>query len=213
MKKKLILLILILFLCSCGKEKIYYCINGELDGTECIITTLKDAEASCRKGYTKVGYVCKERRDAIANVKCDTGYHAESGTCVSDETVEFKKKYYCNEQLFSNIESVRLSGEECVYELCVAYMDNGACKTKVIANDQALETTDGCPSGSQEIYGVCRKVKQGKVTYTCDEGKLNGKYCILDNSTGVIYSCPEGQELVGYECQSEIRVPAKVKES
>ncbi len=212
MKKRILLLLAVLLLCGCGTEKTYYCLNGELDGDECIIENYKDAIASCRDGYTKVGYVCKERKDAHSEINCREGYTAESGMCISNEPVEPEIKYECNDKIFPDTISHTLVENMCSYEVCLI-REGGECLESTTMESPAITKEINCPKGTKDIYGTCRKIAQGKIKYSCDEGKLNGKYCILENSIGVIYSCEEGSELVGYDCVTKTRVPAKVKES
>lgn len=212
MWKKIVLIISVLFLCSCGKVT-YYCINGELDGNECIISSSKEATSTCREGYTKVGYVCKERTEASGYTVCDEGYVATGNTCISEDIVARESTYTCDKSNYKDAISVTLKDNVCVVKTCDEY-DGDKCVSEIEYEDNASLNVGSCPRGTEEVYGECHKVRGGRTTYTCNEGTLSGKYCILDNSVGVSYSCDsDDEELVGYECISKTRVPAKQKEN
>ena len=143
MKKRILLLLAVLLLCGCGTEKTYYCLNGELDGDECIIENYKDAIASCRDGYTKVGYVCKERKDAHSEINCREGYTAESGMCISNEPVEPEIKYECNDKIFPDTISHTLVENMCSYEICLI-REGGECLESTTMESPAITKEINC---------------------------------------------------------------------
>ncbi|MGN1337738.1 MAG: hypothetical protein ACI4WW_04605 [Candidatus Coprovivens sp.] len=211
MKKCLFLIVFLFILCGCEEKVSYYCINGELDGSECVLTERKDAYMSCREGYTKVGFVCKERVDATPQVTCPEGYYPSSSVCVSDETVDRKQTLICNTEGISGSIDAKLVNGECEVRVCLEHDEDGAC----ISFDSYIVEPEikygDCPKGYEDVYGVCKKYVYGRTNYFCEEGTQNGKYCILDKTVSVTYSCDEGEELMGTECLVTRRVNAQVK--
>lgn len=93
-EKIIVLCICILFLCSCGKKEMeFYCEEGVLKGSRCLITEEKNAEYTCEEGFNfnEESKKCENiiSVQASYDIVCDGGYYLENGKCISEEDLPY----------------------------------------------------------------------------------------------------------------------------
>ncbi len=169
-------------------KKSYYCTEGTLDGTSCVISGTKEVDA-------KLTYKCSTGK--LSGTKCII-----SGT----KEVDAKLTYKCS--------TGKLSGTKCIIsgtreeDAKLTYR----CTTGTLNGTKCINTTRvevdakkvySCQVG--KLNGTKCEIKDVQTTekvYTCKYGTLNGTKCIITTteSRNPIYYCKAGYTLADKKC-------------
>lgn len=198
--KKVIMLIAICLLCSCG-EKELVCDRGLLSGEDCIVYVTQDIRKSCKPGfeYEEETNRCVSRMTIDAKPKfiCNKGYYQGDGKCISNEIFAQKLDRYCVSDRIADDDELSTTEErnsECWEKICIEVNEDGTCK-KFEENKIDYKVQWGCPDGSKKIDGECRKISYQGKSYSCELGTLDGKKCIIESTSDVVLGCSEGYTL------------------
>ena len=200
MKRKIFILLAILLITSCGEKK-FVCDNGELAGDQCLVREIKETIKSCQ-----VGYEYNEERNlcintmtiaAKRNFKCNSDSYIGDGKCISNEYFIKTVERQCispNIQEGDTLSTTEDREDGCYEKICVNVLEDGTCgeyqENKI---DYTVKTY--CPEGTTEVGDVCRIISYQGRDYSCELGTLDGKNCIIENTSEVTLKCEDGYTL------------------
>ncbi len=199
-KRRLVILIAILFLTSCG-SKTLVCERGELAGEQCMIRTTKEIINTCPLSYEydEEKNICVNSMSIDAKPKfiCNKGYHQGDGKCISDKIYGQTFEKHCISKNIAEddeLSTTEVRDNSCYEKICIKEAEDGSCaefkETKI---DFTVDWA--CPDGSKQIDGECRKTSYQGVKYSCEIGTLKGKKCIIEKTVPVTIKCDEGYTL------------------
>lgn len=200
MKRRILLLISILLLTSCG-EKTLTCDRGELSGEQCIIHETKEVSYKCQPGYD---YDKKLKQcvnlmtiDAKPKFICNKGYYQGDGKCISTKVYAQTYERHCISKNISDddeLSTTEAREDGCYEKICLEVADDGTCaefkETKI---DYTVDWA--CPDGTKQIDGECRKTSYQGKSYSCEIGTLDGKKCIIEKTSEATIKCDDGYTL------------------
>lgn len=201
--RKVLILIAILLLTSCGKEQVFVCDRGELAGEQCIVNETKDVVKTCQPGYEY-----NEEKDLCVNTLtidakpkfiCNKGYYAGDNKCISEQVYG---QVYAKECISKNIdEDDKLSKTEvrkdgCYEMICEKEAEDGTC-AKFKEKKIDFTVSWSCPDGTKKLKedGECHKVSYQGKKYSCELGTLDGKKCIIEQTDKPTVKCDDDYTL------------------
>jgi len=162
---------------------------------KCVINGSKELTNVCEEGYSLENNVCKkvEEKDAIENKKCNEGYYLSGNICVSNTNYNKLKKEECLAPNGNNVVGASVVDGVCLVSYCSGYTD-GVCSA---GSSEPIDFTISyyCPTGTREINGVCKKVINYNTEYTCEEGSLSEKKCLINIEKEATLGCEAGYVL------------------
>lgn len=219
LKNYFIFILLLLIVTGCGKkEKSFYCDEGTLKNDKCETVISMDATTSCDEGYELKDNTCvkEEKTDAKSTTKCDSGYELKNGTCVSKTATDKVIEHYCVESYTQHKESngwyyqaLRVENSACILRICKSGPNKDCYEAPAEAKGRLV-----CPKNTKEISGKCYKTATPKTTYSCENGTLDGKKCVITTTKETNKNCEENYTYneTTTKCEKIEITDAKVKE-
>ncbi len=163
-----------------------------IEDGECYHITKSEAKPSstCEEDYTLVADTCQSIRDfpKVSEQFCEVP---------SSEIRQDATSRVIDGRCMVNVCQTRVQpGEEAQYPQHKV----GDC---LIGEEYEVDFTTQrvCPDGTREIGGVCKRVAAPKTEYTCEEGTLEDKNCIVKEKIESKHTCEQGytyNELIKY---------------
>lgn len=186
----------------------------------CKYDTITDMVYTCPSNYTlNNNNFCEKitKEYAKENKICEGGYKLVNNKCISNEATPMIETPSCDAFSGYSHDIPLNNGKITIHKenLISAEIDSKrqACNIKWCKDPETIDweikeclgTISGtdydkdlyhikksCPSNQTEINGVCHKTTNYKTEYTCDNGELNGKKCIIEDVIEATYTCPAG---------------------
>lgn len=201
MKKIFILVFMILILSSCNdNEKTLTCGVGVLEDGKCKVVETMDVSFKCRDGYTynEETSMCENTItiDAKKVSYCPDGYFIGSDNwCFSDKEYDKVDTIICesdNIEEDDQFSSTYVTDDNrCVEKLCTKVSEDGKSCEEFKETELKVEVKNGCPSGTKNDNGVCRKKYWMTKEYSCELGEKDGKKCIIEDSIKMDSYCED----------------------
>lgn len=199
MKKRILLLVAILFLTSCGNKN-FVCDRGELSGEQCIVHEEKEVTKACQPGYeyNEESNLCENvlTIDAKPKFLCNKDYYAGDSRCISKKIYAQTFERHCISDKIAEDDELSTTEERedgCYEKICVKEAEDGTC-AEFEENKIDYTVAWSCPSGTkkEKTDGECHKISYQGVSYSCEIGELKGKKCIISKTAEVTIKCDEG---------------------
>ncbi len=200
MKKRIIVLCMMLFLTSCG-SKTLVCDRGELTGEQCLVHETKEVMKVCQPGYeyNEERNLCINSITIDAKPKfiCNKGYYAGDGRCISTQVFAQTYEKHCvskNIDEDDELSTTEVREDVCYEKICTKEAEDGSC-AEFKENKIDFTINWGCPDGTKQIDGECRKTSYQGKKYSCELGTLNGKKCVIEQTSDATIKCEDGYTL------------------
>lgn len=219
MKKRTLILMSLLLLTSCGREKTLICDRGELAGEECLVRETVELTKICQAGYEydSERNLCVNKIEIDAKPKfiCNQDYYVGDGKCISNEFFIKTIERQCispNIPEGDTLSTTEVKDDGCYEKICIKANDDGTC-AEYQENKIDYTVNSYCPEGTKEVEGVCRKIAYQGKSYSCELGTLDGKKCVIEQTSEVILKCDDGYTLNEKEnvCERTIYEKAYLK--
>ncbi len=180
--KKIIILLLICLLTSCGNK--LSCENGTLEGKKCKIVLDETPQMVCPNGYNLNEETNKCENilviDARPEYICPDGFTDGGDRCISIESYDKVEKKEC---LTDKEEAEAFEKDNVCYEkVCITKAEDGSC-TEYSETPIDYKVSMVCPDETGIAFGECHKIVWQNKDYNCKLGtydKKNKKCVIVD---------------------------------
>lgn len=191
--KKIIILLLICLLTSCGNK--LSCEKGTLEGEKCKIVLSESPIMACPGGYelNKETNKCENKLiiDAQPNYICPYTYENGGDRCISIVAYDKEEKKECVTTK-EGAEAIE-KDDVCYEKTCTTKAEDGTC-LEYIETPIDYKVTKVCPEGTNIAFGECHKITVQKTEYECKLGTYDkeNKKCIILDEVDIEPSCKDG---------------------
>lgn len=197
MKRSLVLICCIFFLCSCDNKELK-CDKGELIEGKCVVLVSEDALLACKEGYTfnEESKKCSNTLKIPAKTvsKCPNGFEiGNDNWCFSEEEYDMVTKSECVSKDIKEgdtFSTTYVENNKCFLKLCNKVSEDGKKCEEFKTSEIKFTTSQVCPKDNmKKVDGKCRKKYWMTKKISCEIGVLEGKQCIVEDTIDQEYTC------------------------